>query len=107
MIENYDLEKYFRGCYSKDVYDEISEDHFRIINLQNDNDGSGTHWVMYVQFSKNIYYFDSYGVPPYQRLVDQCDRLKYNLYFNKKKLQEDNFSCGYWCLREILKILKS
>lgn len=87
------------------MYKLLDEDHFRIINLQDDKDGSGTHWVMYFQVGSKVYYFDSYGFAPYQRLVDDCRRLKYDLIFSKKKYQTDSFSCGYWCLFEVMKIL--
>lgn len=79
--------------------------HFAIINLENEEDGNGTHWVCYFKCYSTIYYFDSFGVQPFQYLIDLCKSNNYLLWYNTKKYQEDNWSCGYWCLKVILDIL--
>lgn len=48
LIEKYDLENLFAGVSSKDDYEEIEKTiYFRIVNLQNEKEGNGSHWVMY------------------------------------------------------------
>lgn len=106
LIEKYDLENLFAGVSSKDDYEEIEKTiYFRIVNLQNEKEGNGSHWVMYFKCYSTVYYFDSYGAPPYQKLIDYCKNNGLLLLYNNKKLQDDDWSCGYWCLKEVLEIV--
>lgn len=99
LIEKYRLKNIFAGISSKDDYEEIEKTiYFRIVNL-------GTHRVMYFKCYSTVYYFDSYGAPPYQKLIDYCKKKELLLFYNNKKFQDDDWSCGYWCLKEVLEIM--
>ena len=80
----------------RDEMNELKNDGFYIINLDNSN-GNGTHWTaLYFQGNPlNSYYFDSFGfVPPLE--VEQ--KIKPYLY-NDADIQDFNSeACGYYCL---------
>jgi len=50
----------FRGVFSKDELDDVPAGGSCVVNIENFNDGSGTHWV--AVYNNN--YFDSFGLPP-------------------------------------------
>jgi hypothetical protein len=80
----------------RDEMNELKNDGFYIINLD-DSNGNGTHWTaLYFQGNPlNSYYFDSFGfVPPLE--VEQ--KIKPYLY-NDADIQDFNSeACGYYCL---------
>lgn len=80
----------------RDEMNELKDDGFYIINLD-DSNGNGTHWTaLYFQGNPlNSYYFDSFGfVPPLE--VER--NIKPYLY-NDADIQDFNSeACGYYCL---------
>lgn len=70
-----------------------------VINLDN-ADGSGTHWVAYFKYNKNVYYFDSFGnLRPPKEFIDFVDGTDSNIFFNYKQYQDYNtVYCGHLCL---------
>lgn len=80
----------------RDEMNELKNDGFYIINLD-DSNGNGTHWTaLYFQGNPlNSYYFDSFGfVPPLE--VER--KIKPYLY-NDADIQDFNSeACGYYCL---------
>ena len=69
-----------------------------VFNIQASYQGNGTHWVgFYVSKNKEYVYCDSYGVPPFQDLIDKLSgqTILYN------KIQFQNFTsdeCGLFAL---------
>lgn len=114
LVEKFNLSDYSLPVICKDNFlsnvKNLSEKHklihFCVINLQDSDDGNGTHWVCYFKCYSTIYYFDSFGVQPFQALVDWCNDKNYLLWYNTEKVQEDDWSCGYWCVKNILNIFK-
>jgi len=77
---------------------------FYIINNQSSTEGNGTHWVA-LYLSKNLsFFFDSYGAPPPEDVVEYVKKFNSkHLYFNNfiiQNLNSDN--CGYFCIAFIL-----
>ncbi len=109
LCKSYNLTKYFVGVYSKDetiiVPKAKENNYFVIINLQDSDKGHGTHWVMYFKQGNKIFYFDSYGIEPYENLVKYCNDNNYDLFFNVERFQNDDWSCGYWCIKKVLEIV--
>ena len=68
-----------------------------IINMENHDKGSGTHWTACLFLPNEIYWMDSFGVlPPIE--IEQCRKGR-PLYYNKKDLQDYNSSsCGWFCV---------
>jgi hypothetical protein len=96
------MKKYCFGIISKDDFELYSNDvYYQIINLDSKNN-PGTHWVMIIKCFNMVYYFDSYGMKPFQRLVDYCKEYNIILYYNIKRIQIDNYSCGFHCLKIII-----
>ena len=86
-MSNFDLEKaittlpikHFRGVFMKDqlpAQPKIPET--GIINLD-DHDGPGTHWTCYGISPSNIFYFNSYGLPPPREFIKYVSKLKKDL----------------------------
>ena len=60
---------------------------------------SGSHWVAtYVQ-DKVINYFDSFGLPPFQEIVNHAKKKNLTLLHQSDQIQNINTTtCGYFCL---------
>ena len=97
IIKNRNLEKHFGGIYSKDqLPNELIKDKFYIVNLQDHDEGGGTHWTaFYYNYPSTSIYFDSYGfIAP----RDVQKRITPYI-FNDKDIQDFNSSaCGFYCI---------
>ena len=97
IIKNRNLEKHFGGIYSKDqLPNELIKDKFYIVNLQDHDEGDGTHWTaFYYNYPSTSIYFDSYGfIAP----RDVQKRITPYI-FNDKDIQDFNSSaCGFYCI---------
>ena len=69
-----------------------------IYNLQSSY-MSGSHWAAKYVKNSVINYFDSFGMPPFQELVDRAKEKKLTLLHQSNKIQNLNTTtCGYFCL---------
>ena len=96
LIKDFKLDNHFGGVYSKDQLPELIKDKFYIINLQDQDDGGGTHWTcFYYNKPLTSIYFDSYGfIAP----TDVQEKITPYI-FNDKDIQDFNASsCGYYCI---------
>jgi hypothetical protein len=96
MLKN--IKNYY-GCFSKDEIRTKLKEGFYVINLQNRNDGDGTHWcILYITNHYQLW-FDSYGfICP-----ENIDKLCNKLVFSEKMVQSlDSSSCGYYVILFIL-----
>ena len=73
-----------------------SEAHNCIVPLN-----TGSHWVtlFFLGLEKRIYYLDSFGNPPNDRLLNIVNKrfLFWPTQHNDIKLQHDSYQCGVWC----------
>jgi len=93
------LELPLRAVVSKDELPHVLPlDGCYIINLQNSDDGDGTHWTGLVIQSPNAFYFDSFGAPLIE--AEKFVRRKQNVKrfaFNNFIVQDlDSKSCGFF-----------
>ena len=59
------------GIYSKDKLPKKCYVGGYIVNLEDNDAGSGTHWVsLYITKKKEILYFDSFGMPPSREIKE-------------------------------------
>lgn len=72
----------------------------------------GEHWIcMFIDISGDnlegqpgIYYFDSFGEPPEDEVVELIDKLQkettdmFVVLNNDRQFQENTFSCGFYCM---------
>ena len=96
LIKDFKLDNHFGGVYSKDQLPELIKDKFYIVNLQDHDEGGGTHWTcFYYNYPSTSIYFDSYGfIAPrdVQKLISPY-------VFNEKDIQDFNSSaCGWYCI---------
>jgi hypothetical protein len=69
-----------------------------IINLD-DSGNDGTHWTALIVTQKLSYYFDSFGCPPPQQIIEFCKSPNSHLYFNTRVIQDlDSELCGFFCV---------
>ena len=96
IIKNRNLEKHFGGIYSKDQLPELIKDKFYIVNLQDHDEGGGTHWTaFYYNYPSTSIYFDSYGFIAPRDVQKQITPY----IFNDKDIQDFNSSaCGFYCI---------
>ena len=60
---------------------------------------SGSHWVSTYVKDKVINYFDSFGLPPFQEIVNHAKRKNITLLHQSDQIQNINTTtCGYFCL---------
>ncbi len=71
-----------------------------IINLQDSDDGNGTHWTcFFLTKDKQAFYFDSYGAPPPEVALKYMSRWTKKIYANNEIVQDpDGAFCGQYCL---------
>lgn len=57
------------------------------------------HWVATYVKDGIINYFDSFGKPPFQELIDQARKKRLRLLHQNNQIQNVNTTtCGYFCL---------
>jgi len=94
IIKNYNIP--FNGIFSKDKLPTIIVNGYYIINLQDADDGDGSHWTSLYKINDGFaIYYDSFGfVPP----LDVEEKL-YKYDYNDKQIQDiTSSSCGYYCI---------
>ena len=97
IIKEMKLDYHFGGVFSKDqLPKELIREKFYIVNLQDHDEGSGTHWtVFYYNKPLTSIYFDSYGfIAP----LDVENSIKPYIYNNAEIQDFDASSCGYFCI---------
>jgi hypothetical protein len=100
-------ENRFGGVYNKDDLNVLDNNKCYIFNMDKKS-GSGTHWICISNISPNyVYYFDSYGEPSPDHLVELMHHTHKNIIYNTKQLQNlQSSSCGEWCVFFLKQILK-
>ena len=82
------------GIFSKDRLPSLKKG-FYIINIQNSDEGSGTHWTCLYYSNDDSLYFDSFG---FAAPMEVQQHLK-NYSYNDKQVQNiDSTACGYYCI---------
>ncbi|AJP61555.1 hypothetical protein CBEVV_008 [Choristoneura biennis entomopoxvirus 'L' virophage] len=99
------FDKYYKKSIIKKDFKLYNDDiYYQIINI---GTSVGTHWVCIIKVYNNVYYYDSFGVNSFQKLIDECDKTGYNLYYNVNKDQGiDEINCGERCLYNICEMNK-
>ena len=60
---------------------------------------SGSHWIATYVKDNVINYFDSFGLPPFQEMVDHAKKKNLTLLHQNQQIQHLNTTtCGYFCL---------
>jgi hypothetical protein len=80
---------------------KMAEDDAIVVNLDRRPNGSGSHYVCLIgkPNSKDVYYFDSYGVPPSNIIRDFIKKSGRNILYNDSEIQAfDSVMCGFYCL---------
>lgn len=90
----------YSGDYPHDMLpNKLKPTEYLIINL--DNYGQpGTHWVCVLNHPNLdfVFYYDSYGLPPSDRIVQLLSTANKDIRFNSSVLQLDkSIMCGYYC----------
>ena len=68
---------------------------------------SGSHWVTTYVRDGVINYFDSFGMPPYQEMVNHAKRKNLTLLHQNQQIQNlYSSTCGYFCLYFLNKMHK-
>jgi len=92
--------KNFEGVYSKDLLPEkLKNNSWYIINMQDSDDGNGTHWTCF-RTGKILEYYDAYGFPPPMEVMER--QKKGGIDWTDKQIQnEKSTACGYFCVARI------
>jgi len=94
-----DLKLPIVGVFSKDRLPEKRYEGSYYVNLQDADDGDGTHWVFFRIFSPDeAVYFDSFGLPcpeDVKRFLEPFSPIPYN----NRQIQDVKSSyCGWYCI---------
>ena len=95
---------HFRGVFMRD--DLPSKPRLTECGILNHDDlhGPGTHWTCWYKRRGLKVYFDSYGLPPPDEMVDYLRRYP-EIRYNTDELQHrGDVVCGHFCLH-VLKLL--
>ena len=119
-LSNFQINEYFSnnkrfgGCYCKDeLINKKPGGKFWIINMQDSDDGNGSHWVMVYDAKqgdcgkKRCIYFDSYGISPPEEIKQFMRKSKKPLVYSDAQYQTlDSTNCGYYCIDTINRLEK-
>jgi len=93
----------FKGVFPRDRFInhpiQNDEESLFVCNLDT-SDENGSHWIVINKQGNNIFYFDSYGLPPLfddltQKLYNNCELITWNA----TRLQAFNSTvCGHYCI---------
>lgn len=85
------------GIYSKDLLPTRLYVGSYIINLENSDVGNGSHWTLLKVFpSKEVIYFDSFGLSPPTQIKDFVGK---KIASSTRQIQDiDATTCGYFCI---------
>ena len=106
MLTNLDIEEIAEkgsldliGVFSKDKMPKERVAGSYVINLQDYDDGEGTHWVACKIFNnKKCCYFDAFGIPPPIEVNSFLMPFK-PFASNQREIQDfKSQKCGYFCL---------
>ena len=105
-ISNYDLLKWceYLNIPIKDVLsrdENTPHNHMQALFIYNLEPSymNGSHWVATYVKNGIVNYFDSFGMPPFQELVDHVSKKKLILLHQNNQIQNINTTtCGYFCL---------
>lgn len=106
MLTNFDLEDIAEdagldliGVFSKDQLPKERKVGSYIINMQDSDDGNGTHWVVFKIFpNKKCCFFDSFGVLYPTDIGEFLSPFK-PIATNNRHIQDvKSQKCGYFCL---------
>ena len=92
---------YFMGVFSSDSLPNVNKSRsFSLICNFSKQKDPGTHLIAILCRNKNVFYFDSYGLPCYNPLILKfLKKLKKIVYYNSKTIQaRDSIYCGYYAL---------
>ena len=100
MLTNFDIEKMCQkyelplvGVYCKDQLPELERGSY-YINLQNSDEGDGTHWCL-AKVEDQAIWFDPFGLPP----PIEVDKWLGKYSWNPVQIQSVNTTeCGWYCL---------
>jgi len=87
----------------------ISRNESCVINIQDYFEGNGTHWVCVYNDpkSKDVEYFDSFGLRPADRIVEYMDTAGKGIVYKDVDIQSiDSIMCGYYCCYYIIQRYK-
>jgi len=87
------------GVFSKDQIPKERKVGAYYINLQNHNDGNGTHWVFMRLFpNAKFIFFDSFGQKPPEQIIEWSKPFK-PIAINNRQIQDINSQkCGWFCI---------
>ena len=97
IIKDLKLDKYFGGIHSKnELPKQMMRKKFYIINLQNSDEGGGTHWTcFYYNKPLTSIYFDAFGFIAPKEVQNRISPY----IFNDQDIQDyDSSACGYFCI---------
>lgn len=119
ILSNFDIDKVFEnvegynGCTSKDLLTKWklpkNKVSFGVINLQDSDEGQGSHWVCYFNDPNEKYacYFDSFGIIADPTILKFLRKSKKEILYSTTQLQSiASSACGYYCIYFILERLK-
>lgn len=98
----------FVGCFSKDkLPSKIVNDSSYIVNLENEDDGNGTHWTCIYSADSNFnrhQYYDSYGIAPPKEVIKfmKSSNNKNCVYSSNTTQNYKSILCGYYCINYII-----
>ena len=97
IIKQLQLDYCFGGVFSKDqLPKELIRTKFYIVNMQDHDEGEGTHWVVFY-YNKPLtsMYFDSFGFPP----PEDVEEVIKEYIYNDEDIQDlESTACGYFCI---------
>lgn len=105
-LSNLDLDKAlvkvpgYGGTFSKDKLPQELEGKFFVVNMQDLNDGPGTHWILIDDRDPSyVNFFDSEGAQPPKSVQKLMKKTKKKMKTNHFMIQPlESSACGWYCI---------
>lgn len=107
LLSNFDILNYSKSLHIP-LHEVLSKDLFRkvkpkegayVVNLEDSDDGPGSHWTAFVIFNHVAVYYDSYGMPipdDIHKFIRKYDK-KMKIIFSTDQIQTlESVLCGWY-----------
>ena len=101
-------DKFYLGTFMSNDLPKKLKNQAIIINLEDiETQGNGTHWTCALNKNGQNYYYDSFGVPPDDDVLEMFKNSGGKSYYNDSQQQKiESIRCGYFAIYVLNKIFK-
>lgn len=91
--------RYYAGCFPSDGLSLPGKYPSAVVANLDESDEPGSHWVaIYMKSPSSVYYFDSYGIPPVEKLEQFLCNFTHRTVNDCIIQSLNSYVCGHYCI---------